>query len=167
MKMVCPSCGAVHSAEAWQNDADARQCLRIIGELPHDVSRRALPYLALFRPLSGRGLAWSKALRVLSELQEHVSRSYVQWENKVARPNSAQAWGEAMERVIARPPKKLPLSSHGYLRSIAYDIADEKDKQAEYNSKPTARTEPVKRHMDMPERLSMPDFAIGKRKDCL
>jgi hypothetical protein len=37
----------------------------------------------------------------------------------------------AMERMIEHPPKRLPLKSHGYLRSVAYEIADEADRKVE------------------------------------
>ena len=131
MRIVCNVCGAIYSAEAGQADADARQCMKIIGDLPYDVSRRALAYLALFRPASGRGLAWPKALRLLAELQGEVQAPHIQWEKKVARPNSAAAWGGAMERIIERPPKALPLKSHGYLKAVAYEIADEMDRRQE------------------------------------
>lgn len=113
------------------NDALARQCLRIVGELPREVSRRCLNYLALFRLNTGRGLTWGKALRVLSELRDLVLQAHIQWERNVARPNSAIAWGRALETVIERPPKQLPLTSHGYLRRIAYGFADEMDKERE------------------------------------
>ena len=132
MKLICPSCGATNSAESWVNDAIARQCLKIVGGLPDAVSQRCLSYISLFRSDTGKGLAWSKALRLLSELQDEVRAPFIQWEKKVARPNSAVAWGNAMERVICRPPKTLPLKSHGYLKAIAYEICDEMDKKNEY-----------------------------------
>ena len=130
MKLVCPSCGAVHSVEGWSNDPVARQCLKLAGEMPHDVSSRCFAYLALFRP-PGRSLQWKKVLRLLAELKELVTLPHIQWEKKVARPNSAHAWGTAMERMIEHPPKRLPLKSHGYLRSVAYEICDDLDKQRE------------------------------------
>jgi hypothetical protein len=131
MRLICPSCGAMHSAESWQNDPQARQCLKLIGELPNAVSTRCPAYLALFRPSIARGLAWSKVLRLLAEIQEQIHQPFIQWEGKAARPNSAVAWAQAMERITDRPPKSLPLKSHGYLRSIAYEIADEMDKLQE------------------------------------
>jgi hypothetical protein len=91
MRLVCPSCGAIHSAESWTNDADARQCMSIVAELPAEIGRRALPYLALFRPESGRGLRWDKALRLLHELREMITATHIQWEKKPARPNSSRA----------------------------------------------------------------------------
>lgn len=128
MRLICPSCGAMHSAESWQNDSIVRQCIKLIGELPHAVSMRFPSYLALFRPSKTHGLAWAKALRLLSELQEQISLPYIQWEGKAARPNTSMAWAQAMERIIDHPPKSLPLKSHGYLRATAYEIADEMDK---------------------------------------
>lgn len=140
MRLICPSCGAIHSAESWMNDSLTRQCLIIVAGLPWEVSRRCLSYLALFRPVT-RGLAWSKALRLLSELQDLVRAPQIQWERKAARPNSVTAWGLAMERMIEKPPKRLPVTSHGYLRSVAYEIADDMDKTAE-------RRRPVERRQD-------------------
>lgn len=130
MKLICPSCAGVHSAEAWVNDPVARQCLKLVGEMPHDVGSRCFAYLALFRPV-GKSLQWKKVLRLLSELKDLAAMQYIQWEKRVARPNSARAWGLAMERVVENPPKRLPLKTHGYLRAIAYEIADESDRAHE------------------------------------
>jgi hypothetical protein len=121
----------MHSLEAWENDPQARQCLKLIGELPYDVSSNCLPYMAMFRSGSARALAWTKALRLLSEFREIVSQPYVQWDGRPARPSSPRVWAQALERIADSPPKNLPLKSHGYLRSIAYQIADEIDRKAE------------------------------------
>ncbi|MDZ7831650.1 MAG: hypothetical protein U5L07_07845 [Desulfobacterales bacterium] len=131
MKLTCPACGAVASAEAWQADANARQALKIISELPGGVARNFLGYLALFRPAGGRGLSWKKALRLAGELAVLVGESHIAHDKKPARKNHAEAWARAMERVIETPPRRLPLKSHGYLKAVAYEIADEMDKQAE------------------------------------
>lgn len=130
MKLICPSCSAVHSAESWENDSVARQCLLLTGRMPYDISSRCFHYLALFRP-PGRSLQWKKVLRLVSELFSLSSSLHIQWEKRVSRPNSITFWGDAMERIIENPPKRLPLKSHGYLRAIAYDIADESDRKVE------------------------------------
>jgi hypothetical protein len=130
LRLICPSCGATHSAEAWSSDADARQCIRIVGELPWDISRRVLAYLALFRP-HAKGLRWSTALRLLHELSGLVAETHIQWQGKPARPCNTVAWALAMERVIENPPKRLPLKNHNYLRAVAWEVADELDKTAE------------------------------------
>lgn len=139
MKLICPSCSGVHSAEAWANDPVARQCLKLVGEMPHDLGSRCFAYLALFRP-EGRSLQWKKVLRLLSELKDLAELQHIQWEKRVARPNSSRAWGLAMERVIENPPKRLPLKTHGYLRAIAYEIADETDRQVEVRRNKAERT---------------------------
>ena len=147
MRLTCPSCAAVHSAEAWENDAAARQCLLLVAELPTEVSRRAEKRQIIQRPAASRGLQWAKALRLLGELRALVIDGFIQWDGKPARPNSAQVWGQALEQVIARPPKRLPLTSHGYVHAIAYDIANEADRRSEVrrnaaeNSGRLARTE--------------------------
>ena len=130
MKLICPSCAATHSADAWLNDAVARQCLILAGSMQHDISSRCFAYLSLFRP-HGRALHWRKVLKLLAELQTLVSVPDIQWEGGPARMSSMRAWGIALDRVIEHPPKRLPLKSHGYLKAIAYEIADELDKQNE------------------------------------
>ena len=139
MKLICPSCGGVHSAEAWQNDPIARQCLRLVCEMPHSVSKRCFAYLTLFRS-PGRSLRWKTVLTLLAELKDRVSEPYVQWKRQVARPSSASVWGDAMERMIECPPKHLPLKSHGYLRSVVYEIADDLDRQKEVKKNQEERT---------------------------
>jgi hypothetical protein len=127
MRLICPSCGAIHSAESWANDVDTRQCMIMVADLPGEVSRRCLNYLALFRP-GTRALIWSKALRLLKDLSDLVRAPEVMWEKKPSRPNTVMVWALALDRVIEHPPKRLPLTSHGYLRAIAWEIADEMDR---------------------------------------
>lgn len=136
MKLICPSCGAVASAEAWTGNADARQCLKTVAVMPSSVSRNILPYLSLFRPQYNgakgyRGLVWNKALRLAGEVAQLVTETHIQWKGKPARPIDAHLWGLAMERMVNSPPRRLPLESHGYLTSIAYDLANEADQARE------------------------------------
>ena len=131
MRLICPECGSVASATAWANDASVRQFLKIALELPWAISSRALPYIALFRPSVKRGLAWDKSLRLIGELAELSRETHIQWDGKPARPIHAEIWGQALEAIIQRPPRRLPMTSHGYLKSIAYDLADESDRRRE------------------------------------
>lgn len=130
MRLICPSCGAMHSLEGWANDVDAREALRIVAGLPRQVAGWALPYLSLFRPRA-RALSWKRARRLLDELRALVEAPEITWDCEVPRPNHAKAWAQAMERVVCHPPKELPLGNHNYLRKIAYRIADEMDAEAE------------------------------------
>ena len=131
MRLVCPECGAVASMAAWANDSSVRQFIKICTEMPWQISSRALPYIAMFRADMKRGLPWDKALRLIGELAEIAREGHIQWDGKPARPIDAGIWGQALEQIIQRPPRKLPLKSHGYLRSIAYDLADESDRRTE------------------------------------
>ena len=169
MKLVCPSCGAVHSAEAWQNDPVARQCLKLACEMPHAVSSRCFAYLALFRS-PGKSLQWKTVLNLLAELKTRVSEPYIQWKRQVARPNSASAWGEGMERVIQNPPPSLPLKSHGYLRSVVYDIANEMDRKREVKKNQKERTRSRRSEVGgqekaEPERVSLETMQDIRRKN--
>lgn len=130
MRLICPSCGATHSVEAWTNDPEAREALAIAAGLPREVARWALPYIALFRP-EKRALTWKRARRLLEDLRDLVAAPEVQWNQKPPRPNPPAAWARALEQICAHPPKRLPLESHNYLRAIQYGIADEIDGRAE------------------------------------
>ena len=49
MILVCPSCGATHSAEAWENDMNARKAFAARATLPIEVSA-PLPLVGLAGP---------------------------------------------------------------------------------------------------------------------
>jgi len=131
MRLTCPACGAAASAEAWANDAEVREAIRLIAALPPEVAGKALSYLALFRPSKSRGLGWARAKRLLTELTQHVSREHIQWGHHPARKNSAKFWAGGIQRVVDNPPRELPLKSHGYLIRVVYGIANEADREAE------------------------------------
>lgn len=131
MKLVCPSCGAVASAEAWSADAHMRQTLAVLASTAAPVAERALAYIALFRPRGGRGLSWSRAERLAGELRDLTASGYVQWKSLPARPCPPRIWAEAIDTVRNRPALRLPLENHNYLRRIAYDLADRQDRAAE------------------------------------
>ena len=168
MRLVCPSCGAVHSAEAWSNDAVARQCLIQVGAMPHDIGSRCFAYLSLFRS-AGRSLQWKKVLRLIAELKELTTLPYVQWEKKVARPCTPKMWGDALEKITANPPERLPLKSHGYLRAIVYEIANEMDRAAEVKHNQEERKgNPHHRHSregGNPERISAEEMKTIRKKN--
>ncbi len=88
----------------------------------------------------------------------------ISWEKQVARPNSAHAWGLAMERMIEKPPKGLPLKSHGYLRAIAYDIADEMDKQREVKKNRDERPTSNVQHRTSNEKADLKRMTAGDMK---
>ncbi|MBW2607714.1 MAG: hypothetical protein JRD05_08775 [Deltaproteobacteria bacterium] len=97
--------------------------------------------------------------------------SHIQWDKKVARPNSAYAWGMAMERMIENPPRRLPLKSHGYLRSVAYEIADDMDRKKEVKNNQEERKGnirgqgPEARVQEGPERISLEEKQAIRKKN--
>lgn len=131
MRLVCPSCGAMHSAEAFLNDAAARECLSLIINLKGKLPELVLPYLSLFRSRGGGGLRWSKALRLVKELHELVTAEKISWDGKKEYYNHVMYWEAAIEKLIEKPPRQLPVENHNYLRAIAYSVADSTDAREE------------------------------------
>lgn len=122
MKLVCPSCGATASAEAWTNDTAIRYTFDALVKLPAPVLRQALSYLGLFRQ-GTKALPWKRALTIARSLQELVAAGSVHWQGGETRPCNAETWGKAMEATIAAGPKGL--KNHNYLRRIAWEQAAE------------------------------------------
>lgn len=131
MRLPCPCCGALVSAEAWQNDADARATLADAAELPGQINRQVLGYLALFRPRD-RALMWKKALRLVRELAALVDAGHVHVHGRPDRPCPPQIWAIAMEQMIEhRDTISRPLPNHNYLRKVAWQLADKLDAELE------------------------------------
>jgi len=120
MKLVCPSCGATASAEAWTNDTAIRYTFDALVQLPSPVLRQALAYLGLFRQ-GTKALPWQRALVIARSLNELVAEGSVHWQGGETRPINAEIWGKAIEATIASGPKGL--RNHNYLRKCAWDLA--------------------------------------------
>lgn len=131
MKLTCPACGAVASAEAWENDMDARRAMQAIVGLPREVGIECFGYLSLFRP-SQRALGWKAALRLVQELDALVASGHVQVQGKPARPAPAIVWAQAMRQMAAqRDSISRPMRNHNYLRQIVWQLADQADARRE------------------------------------
>lgn len=120
MKLICPSCFATHSIEAWTNEPDARRTIEVITRIPGIVQPRVLPYLGLFRQ-GERGLSWKRALKLVTELQAAIATGTIQWDGGETRPAPPQLWAETMDAVIARRPGAL--DGHNYLRKAVWGNA--------------------------------------------
>lgn len=130
MILICPSCGATHSAEAWENDVHIRKSLQAACGLPAEVSRVLLPYLSLFRPAQ-RALSWSRSLKIINELAAMVALGHIQVQGKAARHCPPRIWAQAMEQMAARSDLQRPMKNHNYLRQIVYQLADQADARSE------------------------------------
>lgn len=120
MKLVCPSCGATASAEAWANDAAIRYTIEALIQLPTPVRLQTLAYLGLFRQ-GGKALPWKRALTIVRSLKDLVAEGTVHWQGGETRPCNAAIWGQAMEATLASGPKGL--KNHNYLRKCAWEMA--------------------------------------------
>ena len=127
MILVCPSCGATHSAEAWENDMNARKAFAARATLPIEVSAALLPYLALFRP-DKRALSWSRSLKVMQELAALIAPGWVQVQGKPARECPPSIWAAGMAQMVERSATlQRPLKNHNYLRQVVWQLADQAD----------------------------------------
>ncbi|MDD4355814.1 MAG: hypothetical protein PHN98_01080 [Smithellaceae bacterium] len=120
MRLVCPSCGATASAEAWSNDAAIRYTIDALLQLPTPVRLQALSYLGLFRQ-GTKALPWRRALKIVTGLKDLVAEGTVYWQGGETRPINAEIWGKAIEATLASGPKGL--KNHNYLRKCAWEMA--------------------------------------------
>jgi len=130
MRLICPSCGAIASAEAWENDASARRVLDIVSKLPGAVAVRALPYLGLFRQGKKRVLAWPTAVKLASDLAMMVGYGTVQWDGGEERPAPPELWARLMDQMIGMQKSQQQLN-HNYLRKAVWSEAKELAEKAE------------------------------------
>ena len=132
MKLTCPSCGATASAEAWENDVEARKTIQAIIALPREVAIESMFYLGLFRPQQ-RSLSWRVALRIVQDLAALVAAGYVQVQGKPARPCPASIWAQGMRQMVEqRGTLTRPMKNHNYLRQIAWQLAEKLDADLEH-----------------------------------
>jgi len=142
MKLICPGCGAIASAESWMNDAACRETLLVIAKLPAPLSAAALGYMSLFRP-GTRALSWKKALRLVKEIDALTTKGFVSIQGRVDRNCSATIWSRAMEQMVEqRAGLSLPMPNHNYLKKVAYDLADQADYQGEKKGQTQAAARP-------------------------
>lgn len=151
MKLICPACGAIASAESWNNDANCRETLLVISRLPAPLPKAALGYLSLFRP-GKQSLTWKKALRLAQEVEELAGKGFVHVQGRVDRDCPARIWAQAMEQMVERRVGlTLPLPNHTYLSKVAYDLAEQTGRQTETKkdvAKTYTRTRPADASLD-------------------
>lgn len=131
MKLVCPGCGAVASAESWINDANCRETLLVISRLPAPLPKVVLGYISLFRP-GTQSLTWKKALRLVLEIEALVGKGFVHVQCRIDRDCPPRIWAQAMEQMVElRTSLSLPMPNHIYLSKVAWDLAEQVSRQTE------------------------------------
>ncbi|NPU84395.1 MAG: hypothetical protein HPY65_07885 [Syntrophaceae bacterium] len=150
MRLVCPSCGAVASAEAWQNDTFCRNTFDALVKLPPPVLRQALAYLGLFRQ-GTKALPWRRAQAIIRNLNDLVETGNVHWQGGETRPCPPEIWGKAMEATLQSGPKGL--KNNNYLRHVAWEMAAGVAAKAEVERE-AARRGITRETDDQPEPMS-------------
>lgn len=138
MKLICPSCHAHHSIDAWLNDADARLAMSAAAELPAELGPVVLRYLGLFRPAQ-QSLRWARANKLLMEILAWLQAGNIRRHSR-SWPVTPASLRAAIETVLARRDKlDLPLADHAYLLSVIAGHADKAEAQAETASETQRR----------------------------
>jgi len=150
MRLVCPSCGAIASQEAWQNDALCRNFQEVLLKLSAPVQIRTLHYLGLFRQ-GGKALPWRRALTLAKSLRDLTEQETVHWQGGETRPVTPEIWGKAMEATLASGPKGL--KNHNYMRKCAWDLAAELAAKTE-TDRETARKKRIREVDEDPAPMS-------------
>lgn len=128
----CPRCGFKAPIVCFYQEAKDSRVVAAFAKLPAQVQANYFPYLSLFRPKSGCAVQSAKAERLTMELAKDVNRGYVHQKGQVDRPCPPHIWSMAMEHMIERAGGlTLPLKTHGYLKTVAWDLADKEDRQQE------------------------------------
>ncbi|WP_421793436.1 hypothetical protein [Hydrocarboniphaga effusa] len=149
MKCVCPCCGCHGSLEAFTSDEEARRFMVMITELPAGLSPSAARrYVALFRP-HDRGLRWSRACIVLTELVDLVKAGGVTVRGAYF-PASAALFSSAIEEMLMEPGRLvLPLKSHGYLSAVIARKSAPEATKAENAAEEQKRETSQRRHVQI------------------
>lgn len=155
MKLVCRACGATASAEMWAEDAATREALALILGLPAPVRDQALAYLGLFRP-PARALQWTRVCTLVRELRDLVTAREITWKHQPARPSTPELWAQGMRQMVETKRGQDRFESHGYLRSIVYDLADKADAKREARDHAAVARGQTRREAPEPEPGEMP-----------
>lgn len=153
MRVTCPTCGSQGDVAAYLVEDDAKRLIASVVDLPAVLQRPALGYVGLFKPAKS-ALQLRRAHKLLQELAALVATGDVCRDERggVRRPASPSTWAEAIEQMLAqRDSLTLPLASHGYLRAVAFGIADSADAAAERQREANAR---AGKHLAQPSEKS-------------
>lgn len=133
MQVTCPCCAARFPLEAGFSDDDGKRLAAVLADMEPPLARAAIAYLRLFKPAK-TALRLPRAIKLLQELAALVAAGTVcrDERNGVRRPAAPAVWVAAIEQMLQQVERLvLPLTGHGYLREVAFGIADKADAAAE------------------------------------
>ena len=128
MQITCPSCYARMPLDVAINDQETRRAVQVALELPGELGPLVLKYLSCFTPPK-KSLAWSKAARLLSDLNTAVQDKKVRRQGRDWQI-SVDTWHAAITALLERRDQgklTLPLKDHSYLFAIATEMANKQE----------------------------------------
>jgi hypothetical protein len=119
MIITCPDCHAVYPLAAGLLTDDAKALAIRLGEAPKELARAIISYLRLHKPKK-RALSLKRSCEIASEILDLAFASTVEWDSLGVVSNEQRFWIGAMEVLVTKPPRDLPLANCNYLRSMVY-----------------------------------------------
>lgn len=133
MRVTCPDCASRFPLEAGFVEADGKRMAALLADVEPVLGRAVLRYLGLWKPAK-RELRLERALRIATEVLDLVKAGSVMRDGRegVRRATTPAIWTTAIEQMVDGAARlDLPIDSHGYLRAIAFGLADVVDAKAE------------------------------------
>ena len=132
----CSCCGFKAPIICFMDAAQDSQMVQLYIQLPYELQKPFMRYLALFRPASGCAMQQSKVERLTRDFLGLVSKGFVSEKGKVDRPCPPSVWALGMERMQEQAASlTLPMKNHNYLRTIVWQLADQADARQEQHQR--------------------------------
>lgn len=128
MELTCPCCKTRFPLQAGFLEADGLELAALYGALDPETARAMDAYLMLFKPKK-TCLSNKRALTLAAELLPFILNGRFKRGGE-SYAAAAADWAAAMGNLVAHPPSKLPLKSHGYLVEVVIGtLADRINKE--------------------------------------
>lgn len=136
--VACPCCNVQLPLEAWISNAATREAFLSLAAL-HPSQRlpmTAMRYVGLFAP-ARQTMRWDRIADLLMEIRDLISSGRVEYRHQNL-PAPMDYWLNAMEECLTRRATlTLPLTSHGYLKSIVVGYSSKAEAKAEQHTEQT------------------------------
>jgi hypothetical protein len=128
--ICCPNCSTAFPLGAGFTDEDGKLLAQFFAGLEPPLAKAIFGYCRLWKPAKTR-LTNARALKIASEVHALVCANVVHRDHQ-AYATIPQDWIDAMLKLDANPPRKLPLDNHdhGYLReAVVTAVLKRKDRE--------------------------------------